>query len=60
MHVVGSLQGKGSCYALLMILCGILTLRRPAAFGDFLKKNCLNARGFVWEYLSSCSGYGPS
>jgi len=23
------------------------------------EKKCLNARGFVQEYLSSCSGYGP-
>ena len=36
----------------------ILTLRRPAAFGDFFKK-CLNARGFVRNYLWSGSGYGP-
>jgi len=35
-----------------------LTLRRPAAFGDFQKKH-LNARGFAWKYLRCCTGYGP-
>jgi len=28
-------------------------------FREFLKKKHLNARGFVREYLSSCSGYRP-
>jgi len=31
----------------------------PAAFGDFQKKNRLNARGFVWEFLRSCMLYRP-
>jgi len=31
----------------------ILTLWRPTACGDFWKKNCLNARGFAWEFLQS-------
>jgi len=35
-----------------------LTLWRLAAFRDLRKKR-LNARGFVREYLRSCSGYGP-
>jgi len=36
-----------------------LTLWRPAAFGDFRKIKHINARGFVWEYLHSCTGYRP-
>jgi len=36
-----------------------LTLWCPAAFADFREKKRLNARGFVWEYLCSCTGYGP-
>ena len=36
-----------------------LPLWRPVAFGDFRKKTRLNALAFVWEYLHSCSGYGP-
>jgi len=36
-----------------------LTLRRPAAFGDFRKKQRLNARVFLQEYLRSCTGYEP-
>jgi len=35
-----------------------LTLWHLAAFGDFQKKKRLNARGFVREYLRSCSSYG--
>ena len=35
-----------------------LTLRRPAKKGDFRKKHW-NARGFAWELLCSCMGYGP-
>jgi len=38
----------------------ILTLWRPAAFGDFQKKKRLNARGFVWEFLQSGMLYRPS
>jgi len=41
------------------IIITALTLWRPAAFGDFRKKKHLNARGFVREYLRSCTGYGP-
>jgi len=37
----------------------LLFLWCPAAFGDFRKKNCLNARGFGREYHRSCSRYGP-
>jgi len=37
----------------------LLTIWRPAAFGDFRKKR-LNAHGFVREYLRSCLGYRPS
>jgi len=40
-------------------LVSFLTLWHPAAFGDFWKKKRLNARGFAWEYLRSCTGYGP-
>ena len=36
-----------------------LTLWRPAGYGDFWKKEHPNARGFAWEYLCSCTGYGP-
>ena len=36
-----------------------LTLWRLAAFGNFRKKNRLNARGFARECLRSCMGYGP-
>jgi len=36
-----------------------LTLWRPAAFEDFCKKKRLNACGFVWKYICSCTGYGP-
>jgi len=36
-----------------------LTLWRLAAFGDFQKKQRLNACGFAREYLRSCMGYGP-
>ena len=36
------------------------TLWRPAAFGDLRNKKRLKVRGFAWEYLRSCSGYGPS
>jgi len=41
---------------MLFILLGflLLTLLRPAGFGDFLQKNHLNARGFAHEYLRSC------
>jgi len=28
-------------------------------FWGFSEKKRLNARGFAWEYLRSCSGYGP-
>jgi len=36
-----------------------LILWRLAAFGDFWKKICLNARGFARKYLRSCMRYGP-
>jgi len=29
-------------------------------FQGFSEKKRLSARGFAWEYLRSCSGYGPS
>ena len=38
----------------------ILTLWRPAAFGDFREKKRLNARGFVREFLLSGMLYRPS
>jgi len=37
----------------------ILTLWNPGGFGDFQKKQRLNACGFAREYLRSCMGYGP-
>jgi len=37
----------------------LLTLWRPAAFGDFWKKTHLNARGFAREFLWSCMLYRP-
>ena len=36
-----------------------LTLWRPAAFGDFWKKQRLNARGFAQEFLQSGMLYRP-
>ena len=38
----------------------LLTLWRPAAFGDFWKKKRLNARGFAREFLWSGMLYRPS
>jgi len=37
----------------------INTFLASGCFQGFLEKKHLNARGFAWEYLSSCSGYGP-
>jgi len=31
----------------------------PGWFRGFLGKKRLNVRGFAWEYIRSCSGYGP-
>jgi len=36
-----------------------LTLRHPGGFGDFQKKQRLNARGFAWKFLLSGVLYRP-
>jgi len=39
-------------------LCNILTLHTQVNSSS-LQKNSWIARGFEWEYLRSCTGYGP-
>jgi len=38
---------------------GNLNTLAPSCFRGFSEKKRLNACGFVWEYLRSCTGYGP-
>jgi len=42
----------------IILANGVNTLA-SGCFRGFLEKKHLNARGFVWEYLRSCMGYGP-
>jgi len=43
---------------LFLLLCYFNSLASGCSRG-FSEKKHLNARGFAWEYLCSCSGYGP-